>query len=360
MSRTNDRGRRSKSARGHNDDPHHHQRRGAHKRRAWFAAATAIAAVSIAIVAVAGFVLTGDSTVSDRPPAIASTITISPDMRAQRAGLNVHRQPRLPLPTVAKPDYVYSWPTSGPITQGMTDEHPLGIDIDTGYGATIRTVRAGTVVTAGGDPCCSYGYHVIVEHADGWRSLYAHLSGISVAVGDTVFQGDVIGVSGATGKVTGAHLHFELQAGRTPVNPLNYLEPFRAYVVADFATAGQPEANVESQSTEADVASDAAFSSSAVVAETQTADAESAASLDAKTQIVVAAISTAIPWLEEQGEEIYLLNSASCYTVPAGPNWTVYCGVTNTDCSHNPDCPTTVQACVLRSLEFVAARCSGY
>lgn len=117
------------------------------------------------------------------------------------------------------------WPVSGPISSYMDGSHPLGIDIDL-FGTPFTTIVAatsGTVTFAGGDPCCSYGYYVIIVSADGIETVYAHFSSISVSTGQTVNQGDALGTSGCTGYCTGNHLHFEVIDNGTRVNPLSYL-----------------------------------------------------------------------------------------------------------------------------------------
>jgi murein DD-endopeptidase MepM/ murein hydrolase activator NlpD len=79
------------------------------------------------------------------------------------------------------------------------------------------------VVFAGGNACCSYGLYVVVMSPEGVETLYAHLSSISVSAGETVSQGQAIGVIGDTGYSTGVHLHFEVIDNGVRVNPLNYL-----------------------------------------------------------------------------------------------------------------------------------------
>ncbi|NJP68927.1 M23 family metallopeptidase, partial [Streptomyces spiramenti] len=99
-----------------------------------------------------------------------------------------------------------------------------GVDFALPEGEPIRSVGPGTVVVAGdsGD----YGETVVVRMEDGHHVLYAHLSSVAVAVGDTVRGGQEIGKSGNTGRSTGPHLHFEVRKGReygTDVDPVEYL-----------------------------------------------------------------------------------------------------------------------------------------
>ncbi|MEU0933802.1 transglycosylase family protein [Embleya sp. NPDC005971] len=99
-----------------------------------------------------------------------------------------------------------------------------GQDFVVGTGTSVKAITSGTVVSAGNGG--AYGNEVVIKHADGKYSQYAHLSSISVRVGATVSTGQQIGLSGATGNVTGPHLHFEIRT--TPnygsgINPVTYL-----------------------------------------------------------------------------------------------------------------------------------------
>ncbi|MGV9702363.1 peptidoglycan DD-metalloendopeptidase family protein [Streptomyces sp. NPDC003483] len=99
-----------------------------------------------------------------------------------------------------------------------------GVDFVVPTGTTVRSVAAGTVVSAGWGG--AYGNQVVIQHADGRYSQYAHLSALSVSAGQTVTVGQRIGLSGATGNVTGPHLHFEIRT--TPdygsdLDPVAYL-----------------------------------------------------------------------------------------------------------------------------------------
>jgi murein DD-endopeptidase MepM/ murein hydrolase activator NlpD len=117
------------------------------------------------------------------------------------------------------------WPVAGPISSPYGPSHPLGVDID-GYrlgGAAVAAATSGTVLFAGGNACCSYGLYVVVMSPGGIETLYAHLSSIVVTQGQTVSQGEEIGVIGSTGYSTGTHLHFEVIDNGTRENPAAYL-----------------------------------------------------------------------------------------------------------------------------------------
>lgn len=99
-----------------------------------------------------------------------------------------------------------------------------GVDFLVWTGTPVHSVAAGTVVHAGPDG--AYGNDVIVQHADGKYTLYGHLSQVEVSAGQHVSEGHEIGLSGATGNVTGPHLHFEVRT--TPnygsdIDPVAYL-----------------------------------------------------------------------------------------------------------------------------------------
>ncbi|MEU6083671.1 transglycosylase family protein [Streptomyces sp. NPDC047108] len=99
-----------------------------------------------------------------------------------------------------------------------------GVDFPVPTGTSVRAVAGGKVVEAGWGG--SYGYQVVIRHADGKYSQYAHLSALSVRAGQPVNGGQRIGRSGSTGNVTGPHLHFEVRTGPgygSDINPLAYL-----------------------------------------------------------------------------------------------------------------------------------------
>ncbi len=97
-----------------------------------------------------------------------------------------------------------------------------GVDFDGDIGDDVFAARSGVVISTdyntGG-----YGQTIILDHGDGFTTLYAHLDEVFVAVGDRPQRGELIGAIGATGNVTGSHLHFEIREHGVPVDPLAHL-----------------------------------------------------------------------------------------------------------------------------------------
>lgn len=98
-----------------------------------------------------------------------------------------------------------------------TKKFHKGTDIALPVGADVPAARAGTVTFAGELP--GYGLTVVVSHEGNQATRYAHLSAVTVKAGDVVAAGQAIARSGASGRVTGPHLHFELLEGGQPVDP---------------------------------------------------------------------------------------------------------------------------------------------
>jgi murein DD-endopeptidase MepM/ murein hydrolase activator NlpD len=121
-----------------------------------------------------------------------------------------------------------AWPAPGPITSpfGGRRNHP-GIDIDGVTGDPVVAAGAGTVLLAGAAPAgySGYGNVVMIDHGGGISTLYAHLSRVDVAMGQTVQQGQQVGAIGATGLAFGDHLHFEVRVADKPVDPMPWLPP---------------------------------------------------------------------------------------------------------------------------------------
>jgi murein DD-endopeptidase MepM/ murein hydrolase activator NlpD len=120
----------------------------------------------------------------------------------------------------------FIWPVNGPITSPFCERraweacHP-GIDIGVPTGTPIRAADSGRVSIAGTEG--GYGNYTCIQHTSSLATCYGHQSRISVSVGQSVSQGQVIGYSGCTGLCFGPHLHFEVRVNGSVVNPLNYL-----------------------------------------------------------------------------------------------------------------------------------------
>ena len=118
----------------------------------------------------------------------------------------------------------FTWPVNGPLTSGYGPRWGRmheGIDVAGSSGTPIAAAAGGTVILAG--PQGGYGNLVVVDHGGGLSTAYAHLSSISVGVGQAVGQGAVVGGMGTTGHSTGVHLHFEVRVNGAAVDPLGYL-----------------------------------------------------------------------------------------------------------------------------------------
>ena len=100
------------------------------------------------------------------------------------------------------------------MTSGNSDEVHTGLDIAVRRGTPIRASGGGVIESAALHP--EYGQYIRITHPDGYTSMYGHASRVLVAPGDSVVAGEVIGLSGSTGRSTAPHLHFEiLQHGRS-------------------------------------------------------------------------------------------------------------------------------------------------
>ncbi|MFK9091735.1 peptidoglycan DD-metalloendopeptidase family protein [Bacillus salipaludis] len=120
----------------------------------------------------------------------------------------------------------FAWPTVGGYVSSQMGyrwgKMHKGIDIARPSDRTIKAADNGVVVSAGWDG--GYGNKIIIDHQNGYRTLYGHMSSLSVTAGQTVSKGTAIGVMGATGDATGIHLHFEVYKNGSLDNPLSYLK----------------------------------------------------------------------------------------------------------------------------------------
>jgi murein DD-endopeptidase MepM/ murein hydrolase activator NlpD len=99
----------------------------------------------------------------------------------------------------------------------------MALDLANPSSPPVISADTGVVSFAG---CINWGYgcHIIVDHGNGYQTLYAHLSSINVSVGQSVGRGEGIGIMGSTGRSTGTHLHFEIRSGGVLQDPLAYLK----------------------------------------------------------------------------------------------------------------------------------------
>lgn len=126
-----------------------------------------------------------------------------------------------PIPEGARGTGLFQWPALGVITQGYWYGH-RAIDLGVPVGTAVRAADGGFVSFAGWTDV-GYGYLVVVDHANGFATYYAHLSNFYVVAGQAVERGQVIAATGNTGWSTGPHLHFEIRYYGVPQNPRAYL-----------------------------------------------------------------------------------------------------------------------------------------
>ncbi|MBI5054868.1 MAG: M23 family metallopeptidase [Chloroflexi bacterium] len=117
----------------------------------------------------------------------------------------------------------FAWPVSTRSVSGnnYTSVH-LAVDLAAAMGQAIFAADSG-VVTFAGWSNWGYGNMVVLDHGNGWQTLYAHLSQWNVGCGQSVLKGNIVGLGGSTGNSTGPHLHFEMNINGTRPNPLAYL-----------------------------------------------------------------------------------------------------------------------------------------
>jgi murein DD-endopeptidase MepM/ murein hydrolase activator NlpD len=126
-----------------------------------------------------------------------------------------------PVPEGAQGSGQFQWPVLGTITQGYWYGH-RAIDVGAPTGSALLAADGGYVSFAGWTDV-GYGYLVVLDHANGFSTYYAHMSNMYVFEGQQVERGQVIGAVGSTGWSTGPHLHFEVRFQGVQQNPRAYL-----------------------------------------------------------------------------------------------------------------------------------------
>jgi peptidoglycan DL-endopeptidase CwlO len=154
------------------------------------------------------------------------------DLKAEQAKIAAalrRSQGALPVGPVRHGSGSLIWPVNGPITSPFCERRPWeachpGIDIGVPSGTPIRAAAAGTVSLIQSEAASGgYGNFTCIQHTGSLATCYAHQSSISVSMGQHVSQGQIIGLSGCTGRCYGPHLHFEVRVNGAVTNPLNYL-----------------------------------------------------------------------------------------------------------------------------------------
>jgi murein DD-endopeptidase MepM/ murein hydrolase activator NlpD len=154
----------------------------------------------------------------------AATLPVAPAIRA------IPRSTTPRFTSDSSPPHYWPLDDTGFLTRGQVgdsarDEAHPGIDIAVPTGSVVRAAGGGTVAQTGQDP--EYGWFVLLQHVAGYQSMYGHLSRRLVAEGDTVAAGQVIGLSGNTGRSTAPHLHFEIRRQGTSLDPLTMVKEGR-------------------------------------------------------------------------------------------------------------------------------------
>lgn len=137
----------------------------------------------------------------------------------------------VPVPKASPPpdgaqEEGFLWPVSGdvisafgPKGNGLFND---GINIAAARGAPVRAAESGVVAYAGNE-LRGFGNMILIKHADGWVTAYAHADELMVAKGERVSKGQVIARVGSTGSVETPQLHFEMRKGKKAVDPMQYL-----------------------------------------------------------------------------------------------------------------------------------------
>ncbi len=151
------------------------------------------------------------------PLTLGASLPVSPPIQARVSQAAIKADTGLTVPR--------RWPLDEPgyITRGQSasrdsseELHP-GIDVAIPAGSMVRASGGATVNQVGDDP--EYGFFVLLDHAGDYQSMYGHLSRILVTAGETVGSGEVIGLSGNTGRSTAPHLHFEIRQKGVSLDP---------------------------------------------------------------------------------------------------------------------------------------------
>jgi murein DD-endopeptidase MepM/ murein hydrolase activator NlpD len=161
------------------------------------------------------------------PPAAAATPPAEQQVAvAPQGGELAPLAPQQAAPAPAAEASGFRWPVRGRIISGFgrrpDGERNDGINLAVPEGTAVKAAEDGTVIYSGNE-LKSFGNLVLIRHANGWVSAYAHNSELQVKRGQEVRRGEVVALSGMSGGVTTPQVHFELRKDATPVDPLQHL-----------------------------------------------------------------------------------------------------------------------------------------
>ncbi len=146
-----------------------------------------------------------------------STLSIAPTPSINQSAMQTPSTASIAIKVVtALRGGYYAQPVTGILTQGIHDIN--AVDFGCPIGTDVHAAATGTVFIAKNNDAYNggYGNYIVINHPNGTQTLYAHLSQVSVTVGQTVTQGQLIGLSGMTGRATGPHLHVEVRGAMNP------------------------------------------------------------------------------------------------------------------------------------------------
>ncbi|MBI1722637.1 MAG: M23 family metallopeptidase [Gemmatimonadetes bacterium] len=150
-------------------------------------------------------------------PASDERLYVAPPMEARTPSAETRQDGEGPSLPRRWPLSVPAYRTRG-LAAGDSSEGHAGIDLAVPVGSDVRAAGGGIAQETGSDP--AYGLYVLVTHPEGYESMYGHLSRVLVVRGDPVRAGQVIGLSGNSGRSTAPHLHFEVRRNGRSVDPL--------------------------------------------------------------------------------------------------------------------------------------------
>jgi murein DD-endopeptidase MepM/ murein hydrolase activator NlpD len=159
----------------------------------------------------------------NREADLATSMRAGP-IRASLPGTGVRFESGASVPSHWPLD-VQGFITRGQVRPGVVDESHPGIDIAVPLGTPVRAAGGGSVSEAGYN--ADYGLFVLLRHPSGYETMYGHMSRLITAEGDEVQAGEVIGLSGNSGRSTAPHLHFEIRRDAKSIDPLELVREGR-------------------------------------------------------------------------------------------------------------------------------------